>query len=791
MKSILKINKILLFILLGIVVFYSLPSKISAQGPIPDTRTEQEKLTAQLGTLVNNMEKLPSGIDSDDSFWTRVTGGIGNTTNNELDEKFYYYDRKLNEIKEEIEQVPWTPEQRSTIDLLLERGDRTTKDYLLARQEAIDNGISFQKPGIGTTEENRYAMNRFQELIRTNPEERDIAIPEYWEGTDEEYFEHIAGRQEIANEANEEIIKEIEENKNQCLYWFGINPMACVLSIAAGISTLILKIFGTILWISSSIFDLSIYISIVSFKSLIASTGIDAAWKVMRDLANLSFIFILLYIAISVIFDISIGGNSKKLIVEVIIIALLVNFSGFLVRVVIDASNVIAYEFYSRMSYDPQANEAWILDRVNANIGTALVSKLDLSAHVVPIDEIDDYEGDEVTTTRLGFFQIVIGSLGSIIIILMASFVLLAGSIMFLIRTVTLLFVYVFSPIGLTLRLIPMFKDSYTKWQDALLKQSFFAPAFLIPLFAVFKILGDKGLSTLAQDAGIGTGLMKITMIQLIVMAMIASCIFIAQKFGAKGLDFSKKWAGKSQASMVRYGSAGLNLGGKAIRKGSVKIDQWAGTKLSERPNVLTKALKTSTRRIERATAVPGGVTKTYETGKEKIKEGKKWVADTLDFKGQPSVPRPLMSINDYVSSTISKAGLVSGFNILGTDKDARKKLKEDKKTKTKEEKEEKEENRKEELKSIAEDLKKAPTKADVATIIRDKKILPNEIAKLPDDVLERVEVSVNLGPSSLNAIINEDKLDTLLATIKTNIIGDSTSPGYEYMRAGRGSTDW
>ena len=151
--------------------------------------------------------------------------------------------------------------------------------------------------------------------------------------------------------------------------------MICLLNIAAAVATIILKLFGVLLWLASSIFDLSIYISIISFKSLIASPGVDAAWRIMRDLANLSFIFILFYIAISVIFDISVGSNGKKLIVDVIIIALLVNFSGFLVRVVVDASNVVAYEFYSRMSYDPQANDGWVLDKVNANIGTRDFSK--------------------------------------------------------------------------------------------------------------------------------------------------------------------------------------------------------------------------------------------------------------------------------------------------------------------------------------------------------------------------------------------------------------------------------
>ncbi|HPI24666.1 MAG TPA: hypothetical protein PL159_01795, partial [Candidatus Paceibacterota bacterium] len=406
--------------------------------------------------------------------------------------------------------------------------------------------------------------------------------------------ERIQGRQEdLAGDIDEAMAATMADpgsvqshklDDSKCFYRWGINPMICLLNIAAAVATIILKLFGVLLWLASSIFDLSIYISIISFKSLIASPGVDAAWRIMRDLANLSFIFILFYIAISVIFDISVGSNGKKLIVDVIIIALLVNFSGFLVRVVVDASNVVAYEFYSRMSYDPQANDGWVLDKVNANIGTALVSKLGLMYHVVPVENADD--PNEVTITRLGYLQIVIGALGGILIILMASFVLLVASIMFILRTVTLLFVYVFSPVGLTLRLIPMFKNSHKLWLDTLIKQSFYAPAFLIPLFAVFKILGTQGLSTLAQDAGIGTGLLKITSIQIIVMALIVSCIFIAQKFGAFGLKFSKEWGGKgvSLLSKSTFGTTKL-LGrgalGASSRAGGYLASTSAGQAIS------------------------------------------------------------------------------------------------------------------------------------------------------------------------------------------------------------------
>jgi len=618
--------------------------------------------------------------------------------------------------------------------------------------------------------------------------------------------ERIQGRQEdLAGDIDEAMAATMADpgsvqshklDDSKCFYRWGINPMICLLNIAAAVATIILKLFGVLLWLASSIFDLSIYISIISFKSLIASPGVDAAWRIMRDLANLSFIFILFYIAISVIFDISVGSNGKKLIVDVIIIALLVNFSGFLVRVVVDASNVVAYEFYSRMSYDPQANDGWVLDKVNANIGTALVSKLGLMYHVVPVENADD--PNEVTITRLGYLQIVIGALGGILIILMASFVLLVASIMFILRTVTLLFVYVFSPVGLTLRLIPMFKDSHKLWLDTLIKQSFYAPAFLIPLFAVFKILGTQGLSTLAQDAGIGTGLLKITSIQIIVMALIVSCIFIAQKFGAFGLKFSKEWGGKgvSLLSKSTFGTTKL-LGrgalGASSRAGGYLASTSAGQAIS-RGVSLTASNIANTRVARGATSAARWTANTAAA--QAVGSSVSGIARNVKDAVKDKVEHPLLYASDVISAGASKIGGVDGFNIMGATREERNKAKEEGKKK-KEEERNSETNR-----LLRESLTSAASFADVQSIV-------SGIAR---DALKIIDLKVFADIPQAACALSHDQVIRLTnregkgsddskhkSKIRTNILAGGTTPFafsadpavYSYMDTGAGRVFW
>src|SRR3989338_8875244 len=66
------------------------------------------------------------------------------------------------------------------------------------------------------------------------------------------------------------------------------------------VASVMLTIASLFLWISSGILDLILNISIIDTGMFFDNEGIKTAWKVFRDIANMSFIFILLYIAIGI-----------------------------------------------------------------------------------------------------------------------------------------------------------------------------------------------------------------------------------------------------------------------------------------------------------------------------------------------------------------------------------------------------------------------------------------------------------------------------------------------------------
>ncbi|MBU0999224.1 hypothetical protein KKG24_02855, partial [Patescibacteria group bacterium] len=92
----------------------------------------------------------------------------------------------------------------------------------------------------------------------------------------------------------------------------------------------------------------NVIISVTLNGDLFKLSFVSQAWGIVRDLSNIFFILILLYVAIKVILGLG-GSEVKKMIAKVIIIALLINFSMFFTQIIIDSSNILASIFYNKL----------------------------------------------------------------------------------------------------------------------------------------------------------------------------------------------------------------------------------------------------------------------------------------------------------------------------------------------------------------------------------------------------------------------------------------------------------
>lgn len=103
--------------------------------------------------------------------------------------------------------------------------------------------------------------------------------------------------------------------------------------------------------IAAEIFDAAANLTLSSTLYTTGSNFLEKGWTVTRDFANIFFILVLLFIALSLILDIEVGhANPKKMIASVVVIAIFINFSFFMTEVIIDISNSLALVFYNQIS---------------------------------------------------------------------------------------------------------------------------------------------------------------------------------------------------------------------------------------------------------------------------------------------------------------------------------------------------------------------------------------------------------------------------------------------------------
>lgn len=225
--------------------------------------------------------------------------------------------------------------------------------------------------------------------------------------------------------------------------------MGCV---AQTVYYIIFKPTAWVMVLAGEIMDWGIGYSIDSSSYPVSGHSfVTDGWRIMRDLANMFFIFILVIVAINTI----LGNDNKKVIAWVLIIALVINFSLFLCKVVVDVGNITSRFFYNNISItSSQANNAEIIGTAghkSISYGfAATFNPVKLFANITPKSTINTSGGttavDMSPTQFAGFFAIFSFIGGAINLI--AAFVFFSMAWLFIARTVGLWIAMIFGPIA-------------------------------------------------------------------------------------------------------------------------------------------------------------------------------------------------------------------------------------------------------------------------------------------------------------------------------------------------------
>lgn len=191
---------------------------------------------------------------------------------------------------------------------------------------------------------------------------------------------------------------------------------------------------------------------------IIDNDSVRDTWKIVRDICNIAFILILIFSAFATIFQVD-KYNYKKILLWLIIMALLVNFSYPIARFIIDASNSLMYSVLN-MEFSGYADK-----------GGEIFTKTPAFGSLRAI----------VTSESTGIAELV----ASIVFIFILALTILALSLILIIRTLALAIIVIFSPIGFVGTIIG--KDG--GWWGHLFKYAMAGPIIAFVLFISINLM--------------------------------------------------------------------------------------------------------------------------------------------------------------------------------------------------------------------------------------------------------------------------------------------------------------
>lgn len=300
------------------------------------------------------------------------------------------------------------------------------------------------------------------------------------------------------------------------------------------LAQLIFSIVNRVVVVIATILDVSVEYFVLDMAEKVNEiSAIEGLWQTFRDLGNIAFIGVLLYIAIRTILDVGNSFNTKRLLIRLVIVALFVNFSLFATKVVIDTSNVVALQFYNSIQVEGCGED-------ECNLSHFFADAVSLSS-VHSEAPIADGSG---TNTKVAMARVL-----GILFLSVAGFVMGAIAFLLIIRFGVLILLMVASPLAFIAFILPGVGIGQ-KWIDELLSQSFFAPAVFAMIYVVARLAsglkqgiiggGNTDLMAVVADGTLEENV-GIILVFIIMTALMMASLFVAKKMGGQAAQKSIK----------------------------------------------------------------------------------------------------------------------------------------------------------------------------------------------------------------------------------------------------------
>jgi hypothetical protein len=332
-----------------------------------------------------------------------------------------------------------------------------------------------------------------------------------------------------------------------CFTWTnGLNPNECINGMFETIAVFVLRIMSFLLYLAGVFLNKVLEFTVVNFKQNISGLqGINLAWKAIKDLMNIAFIFILIYESIKVILSRGNAEGVRKFVVGIVMAAILINFSLFFTKVLIDASNIVTIGFYNIILGPNAAAQTGGLGG-GVGLSNPIMARLGLGG-------IYNSEVPQLFAGGKGFGGIGVMALGGSLLILVSAFVFFAVSILFIVRYIVLIFLLLLSPIAYMGLALDFMEDYSKQWWDSLRGQLIFAPVFMIMIWAILTIMSEPGFITgniqnIYKGGADGYNAMGLLLNFTVIIGLIIGALVISKSTATRGSKFIGQLTGRASA---------------------------------------------------------------------------------------------------------------------------------------------------------------------------------------------------------------------------------------------------
>jgi hypothetical protein len=390
-----------------------------------------------------------------------------------------------------------------------------------------------------------------------------------------------------------------------------------------------------LLGVAGVVLNIALDITVVHAADFIRSIGsITLAWELIRDVVNALFIFIILFLAITIILRAERFGG-KKMLANIIIAALLINFSFFFTRVIIDASNILTYEFYKPITAAAGGTAAPV------NIGTTTAPEVNIgnvnligfsAAFMKHLGLVTLFSAEAIDFADL---SLVVRQLFVVIFLLVAAFVFFSVGILLIVRFVVFVILLVSSPVMFLGLILPKGSALSQKWWGALWDQALWAPVFMLLASLSYIIISDPTFVEKINNPDLGNleaafkgaDLIVIAFNFIIVIGFLIAALVIAKSMSAKSAGALVKYADKLTGAASSF--VGRNTFGRIARGAGTLYDKQVASRIAN--SGAARWLQSS--RLAKYTGLrtlATGIGKTADTG---IREGLR-AAETSKYMG-------------------------------------------------------------------------------------------------------------------------------------------------------------